>query len=713
MRRLKITQERCCGGSYITEQRDDRTVVKLPAQGGGILLPELAKSKERYLTFRAENLENHSIAMELRFYSNRQLEDKSRRAETQGGYAEDHMAFAGDSRQAEEENCQAAGDGGRVVPIGEEPQFSIRFGILPGVRTRVCMDREWLKGTVLFPEPEVGQLKLVCHGSRIEEGEIGRVELYVLPAFHGLTLVLSDLVLREEWVGFYLDRVSLVDKFGQNKKKEWPGKTRSLEEMKERLERQEAKSAGYPEDWSVYGGWKKKKLAQGTGFFTRHKDNGRWSLVDPEGYAFFSAGPDCVGTRIDCRVDGVEEWLDWLPETYDSEYGSMFRRYEREKGAEGRRQGKSFSYGEANLYRVWGKDWFIHWSRWVTGQLRGLGMNTLGNWSDERLFGKNEMPYVTSLPEFPRTIQRIFRDFPDVFSDEYVREAKRCAAALEKRKDDPWMIGYFLRNEPNWAFAEPLVLADEVLYQQEDSFTKVELVRFLREKYQTIQRLNQAYHCQLKDFADFYTPKKDVSHWSKVAEADMREFSRRMLRAYVEIPCRECRKVDKNHMILGMRWAWISDPDLVTGWENFDVFSINCYAVDPTERLEQVAGLRVDLPVMIGEFHFGALDAGLTSTGLEGVASQKDRGIAYRYYSQRTAAHPLGVGCHYFQCYDQFVLGRFDGENYNIGLFDICSRPYEEMLEEVSRCSREIYQVKFGQRPPSEEKAKSIPMIAF
>jgi hypothetical protein len=33
-------------------------------------------------------------------------------------------------------------------------------------------------------------------------------------------------------------------------------------------------------------------------------------------------------------------------------------------------------------------------------------------------------------------------------------------------------------------------------------------------------------------------------------------------------------------MILGMRWAWISDPP-AAGWENFDVFSINCYAVDP------------------------------------------------------------------------------------------------------------------------------------
>jgi len=193
----------------------------------------------------------------------------------------------------------------------------------------------------------------------------------------------------------------------------------------------------------------------------------------------------------------------------------------------------------------------------------------------------------------------------------------------------------------------------------------------------------------------------------------MKAFSRKMLRAYVEIPAKACRRADPNHMILGMRWAWISDPELVTGWENFDVFSINCYAVDPTEAVSRVVQLGVDLPVMIGEFHFGALDAGLTATGLEGVASQHDRGLAYRYYCERVAAHPNGVGCHYFQCYDQFLLGRFDGENYNIGLFDICSQPYPEMMKAVRECSRSLYQVACGKLAPTEEKAQSIPMIAY
>lgn len=116
---------------------------------------------------------------------------------------------------------------------------------------------------------------------------------------------------------------------------------------------------------------------------------------------------------------------------------------------------------------------------------------------------------------------------------------------------------------------------------------------------------------------------------------------------------------------------------------------------------------------MIGEFHFGALDTGLSATGLEGVLTQKDRGKAYSYYCERVAAHPNGVGCHYFQCYDQFVLGRFDGENYNIGLFDICSRPYQDMASYVKQCSEVMYEIADGTKVPTDEKAESIPMIAY
>lgn len=673
MKQIHITKERLTKEVKILEQNEDNTVLKLPKQGGGIELPELKTCSERYLTFYLTVCEEHSMAFQLLVY------------------------------------CKKEG--------AEKPAFTIRFGVLGNVRAKICLDLNWMNAHILFPEASIGQQKVVCHGRRVEKEEISRVELAGMSCFHEITVALDKMKLIEEYPNeFPLPERKLVDELGQNKQKEWASKVHSAEELQRVLLKQmEQSEEGYPfEDWSAYGGWKKKKLTAGSGYFSRWKENNRWWLVDPEGNAFFSMGPDCVGINKDCRVDGLEQWLDWLPNPEDKEYAECFRKNRSwPAGEKARRECTLFSYEQANLFRVFGTDWYEKWKSMITGQLRRHGLNTLGNWSDSRLFGETKLPYVTSLPEFPGTETFIFRDFPDVFSKEYEQNAKRCAQKLKDFRDDPYMIGYFLRNEPSWAFVDHLVLADEVLYNPKQTACKEVLIQYLKEKYKKIEHINQAWNCTFLNFEQLYKPQKKVSEWSEQAYADMKEFSREMLKKYIEIPSKACRQVDSNHMILGMRWAWISDTDLVTGWENFDVFSINCYAVDPTEALQRVVELKVDLPIMIGEFHFGALDAGPTATGLEGVKTQKDRGLAYRYYCERVAAHPYGVGCHYFQCYDQFVLGRFDGENYNIGLFDICSQPYPEMMEQVWKCSRTIYEVAEGIQKPVSCKAESIPMIAY
>lgn len=668
MQKIEIGQDDLTRGIIIEESDQERYTFRFSKEGTGLRLPQVITCQEHLLTFHAEVLEEHSLSLNLQVYVH---EEKA-------------------------------------------PAFTVRFGLLPGVETTVCIDLDWMDARELFPETVTGGLKMVCHGRRVRREEISAVVLSSMPAFHDVRLRIRDIVLTDEYPAHpVLPDKKLVDHYGQSKWKDWKGKTRDEEDLKAALAVQRMEAGdGYPfEDWSAYGGWKKKKLKDGNGYFSTCRENGRWWLTDPLGYAYFSMGPDCVGLGGDCRIDGVEKWLDWLPDENDAVYGKMFFKPGQRRTA--RRRPRMFSFFKANLYRAFGETWYEDWEKMISGQLKKCGMNTLGNWSDDRLLGRLDIPYVTSLPEFPATARNIFRDFPDVFSEEYRSQAKRCAQALEERKYDSLMIGYFLRNEPEWAFVDNLVLADEVLHNPERTACKERLAGFLRERYQSIEALNSAWNSDLESFDSLYQPQERVSSWSEASREDMREFSRQMLRAYVGIPVQECRRVDPNHLILGMRWAWISDPDLVTGWENFDVFSINCYAVDPSEKIQHIADLGVDLPVMIGEFHFGALDSGLPATGLEGVASQKDRGMAYRYYCESVAAHPNGVGCHYFQCYDQFALGRFDGENYNIGLFDICSRAYPEMMEQIRECSGRIYDVADGRVARGLQKGKSIPMIAY
>jgi hypothetical protein len=47
------------------------------------------------------------------------------------------------------------------------------------------------------------------------------------------------------------------------------------------------------------------------------------------------------------------------------------------------------------------------------------------------------------------------------------------------------------------------------------------------------------------------------------------------------------------------------------------------------------------------------------------------------------------------------VTGRFDGENYNIGLVDVTDRPYDEMLAEIRPAHERLYALRrSGEVPP-------------
>lgn len=646
--------------------QEENGLLVLPAQGGGLMLAPQDAAAHAYLNLTLAVEEDHSMAFEL-----------------------------------------------RVWAAEEEPRVIIRFGVMPRYRTRIPLNMGWLDGHVLFPGHIPGELKVVCHGSRIAPEEIRRVALVSMPCFHPVRVRLEECAWSDApCAPAPAPATPLVDEMGQYIPKEWSGKTHSTEELNAFLQSQAQLPDAYPSPaWDRWGGCAGQPMASGTGFFTRMKREGRWYLLDPDGRAFFSLGPDCVVARCDARIDGLESLVRGLPDPASEDAQALYAPMERPFGETPRSEGKLFSFERANLRRAFGENWESVWRRMIVAQLKQAGLNTLGNWSDEALFGR--MPYVTSLPHFPETPHKIFRDFPDVLSPAYREDAERCAQALLPRRDDPFMIGYFLRNEPSWAFVDGLILADEVLRDPQETCCKAELIAFLQARYGGIDALNRAWGSDFAAFEDLRRPCEKMSARFPSGEADLRAFSRRLIEAYVAVPARACRQADPNHMILGMRWAWISDPALAAGWENFDVFSINCYAVDPTAAMDRVRDLGVDLPVMIGEFHFGALDAGLTATGLEAVPDQVERAAAFRYYVERVAAHPMGVGCHYFQCYDQFVLGRFDGENYNIGLFDICLRPYAEMLEASRACGESVWGIHAGTSAPTERRPRTIPMIAY
>ena len=62
MKQIEITSERLTKGTELLEKTGAGASLLLPADGGGILLPECIQSGERYLTFFLTVQEEHSMA---------------------------------------------------------------------------------------------------------------------------------------------------------------------------------------------------------------------------------------------------------------------------------------------------------------------------------------------------------------------------------------------------------------------------------------------------------------------------------------------------------------------------------------------------------------------------------------------------------------------------------------------------------------------------
>ena len=138
----------------------------------------------------------------------------------------------------------------------------------------------------------------------------------------------------------------------------------------------------------------------------------------------------------------------------------------------------------------------------------------------------------------------------------------------------------------------------------------------------------------------------------------------------------------------------------------FDVCSINVYEYEPTKQVERA--YRVSgRPVLIGEFHFGVPADGL-GAGLVQTMNQVERAKGYRYYVEQAAALPGFLGAHWFAWGDEPVLGRMDGENYNIGFVDVTDRPVPGTGRGREGHPCAAARRAFGQSRPVQRTAQSL-----
>jgi hypothetical protein len=260
-----------------------------------------------------------------------------------------------------------------------------------------------------------------------------------------------------------------------------------------------------------------------------------------------------------------------------------------------------------------------------------------------------------------------------------------------KAVGDPWCLGFFVDNEMSWGDETSLGLA--ALASPAEQPAKKVFVDDLKAKYQTIEKLNTAWDSNFAKWEALlqskYTP-PNKENWAKTKAFEyLSAFYTKTAQTYFAVVREEVKKAAPNQLYLGCRFAWVNDLAIRSAAKYCDVVSFNFYDYGVEGRKLPD---NIDMPVIIGEFHFGALDRGMFHHGLKRAADQNDRADKYSEYIHGALRNPYIVGTHWFQYQYQPTTGRGDGENYQIGFVDIADTPYPETINASRDIGRKMYE---------------------
>jgi len=468
-------------------------------------------------------------------------------------------------------------------------------------------------------------------------------------------LVIRNLRLTMEAEDTIFSPVPLVDEFGQWIPDDWPGKAKTPDDLRAAWNEEDKALQAGNFNVSKYGGYLDTK-ARATGFFRVEKIDGKWWFIDPEGHYFISVGSTGISPGGSfSRVDGREYiYTSFIPDSLTKS---------------NKRLGRA-SYSTWNLYRRFGPDYYRKWMDFTVRRMNDWGLNTIANWSDTEFGRSGRMAYVATLGGWGTAANTM--GMPDVYSPDYPATVDAAAKRqCEPLRNDPYLLGYFVGNEPPWPGRETDLV--NVILEGNETPMKTALLKYL---------------------ADGDTPER------------RRAFIYDTYTRFIKMVDSAIKKYDPNHLNLGLRFGGNPPDDLIraSATVGFDVFSLNIYGYSAyPDRLKKIDDL-TGLPIIIGEFHFGTPGRGL-SPGLRQTISQEERGVAYRYYVENAAAHPSLIGTHWFQWWDQPSTGRGDGENYNIGMVDVTDRPYRELIDAARVTHKRLQDIHSGKISPVTRQA--------
>ena len=492
-----------------------------------------------------------------------------------------------------------------------------------------------------------------------------------------------------------------IDRFGQYKHADWPGKMKSESDLQKDAAEEAVELDAHPKIFTgrtVYGGWADGPALRATGHFYPAKYKGKWYLVDPSGKLFWSFGLNCITYRYDTGLDLREHYFEWLPGKDDPQFGAFYGigdpavNFYKERGL----RPKTFDFYRANLIRKYGNRYVEKWAARTIRRLESWGFNTIGSWSADEIVKESRIPYVAQVYAYgaPRLEgdNGFWYKFYEVFDPGFQEALEQNLKYRAEMFNDPYCIGFFVDNEITWG--DDVNLASSVLRSPAKQPSKIAFMQFLKKKHGSVSKLNRVWKTDFRSWDGLLesTALPDV----RFAGEDMREFNNMLVDRYFKL-CRDAVKaVAPGKLYLGCRFVSAVRPVTVRHVAKYaDVLSFNYYLYS-VGNITLPEG--IDKPIIIGEFHFGVPGYGPPHPGLCAVASQADRVRALERYVESALYNPLIVGAHYFRFADEMATGRsFDCENMQTGLVTVTDTPYREMVEGIRELSSRLYEIRAGE----------------
>jgi hypothetical protein len=420
----------------------------------------------------------------------------------------------------------------------------------------------------------------------------------------------------------------------------------------------------------------KEIKAKATGYFyVKQFADGRWWAIDPLGRGVVVLG-----------VDHTTFWGHWCETLGYQPYGR-----ENEK-----------KYPDPKV-----------WEEETLTRLKSWGFTMLGAGSQESLRRRGLFHCVnlgigTQLATFEEEYyitpneKRPCSSFPNVFHPEFESYCRYVARTkCRPNLNDPWMFGYFSDNELAWwgRGKQATGLFDAAMKLGASHTAKQALVNFVKQRAGNgIEQFNAVWHTKCGSFDDVLKLTQLPAESETQIEIK-HDFLKLAAERYFSTTSKVIREVDPNHMMLGARFAGTGGADPAV-WEitgkYCDVVTFNCYPKADLDEGIVYSGFGVDAepvtehfakyyayvkkPMMITEWSFPALDAGLPSVHGAGqrFLTQTGRTAATELFARTMLSLPFLIGYDYFMWVDEPALGISTPfpEDSNYGLVNGDNKPY-------------------------------------